>query len=265
MLPGLQTPGYLGLISGCMFSGKTSKLIELFKQYSLCDISVSVINHAGDDRYGTCDLSTHDGRRIPCTRATTLSGLENDNSIRGARVILINEGQFFPDIVPWVTARVEEEEKIVFVCGLDGDFARKGFGSWLELLPLADEVIKLTALCSSCKLHPGIFSRRLTADTNQVLIGSAQYIPVCRSCYKSKDTVSFRIQKIRAKMECVRERAIKRRENFVNKWENEYSGATRAERKQMRSVFASLDEAIGQDAQFMRVLREELRSLETTK
>lgn len=265
MLPGLQTPGYLGLISGCMFSGKTSKLIELFKQYSLCDISVSVINHAGDDRYGTYDLSTHDGRRIPCTRAMTLSGLESHDSIKSARVILINEGQFFPDIVPWVTSRVEEEEKIVFVCGLDGDFARQGFGSWLELLPLADEVTKLTALCNSCKQHPGIFSRRLTADTHQVLIGSAQYIPVCRSCYKSDDTVHFRIQKIHANMKCVRERAIQRRENFVNKWENYYCGATRAERKQMRPEFASLDEAIGHDTQLLKDLREELRSLETTK
>lgn len=265
MLPGLQTPGYLGLISGCMFSGKTSKLIELFKQYSLCDISVSVINHAGDDRYGTYDLSTHDGRRIPCTRATTLSGLESHDSIKSARVILINEGQFFPDIVPWVTYRVEEEEKIVFVCGLDGDFARQGFGSWLELLPLADEVTKLTALCSSCKLHPGIFSRRLTEDTHQVLIGSTQYIPVCRSCYKSENMVGFRIQKIRGNMKYVRERAIQRRKNFMDKWENEYSGATRAERKQMRLEFASLDEAIGQDAHFLRSLREELRALETTK
>ena len=265
MLPGLQTPGYLGLISGCMFSGKTSKLIALFKQYTLCDISVSVINHAGDNRYGESELSTHDGKRIPCARATVLSGLECDDAIRDARVILINEGQFFPDIVPWVTARVEEEERIVFVCGLDGDFSRQGFGSWLDLLPLADEVTKLTALCSSCKLHPGIFSRRLTADTHQVLIGSAQYIPVCRRCYKIEDTNGFRMQKIRANMETVQERARQRRKDYVEKWETDYCGATRAERKQMRSILASLDEAIGQDAQLLRILRDELQTLETTK
>ena len=265
MLPGLQTPGYLGLISGCMFSGKTSKLIELYKQYSLCDISVSVINHAGDDRYGTSDLSTHDGRRIPCIRATTLGGLESHDSIQNARVILINEGQFFHDIVPWVTARVEKEEKIVFVCGLDGDFARQGFGSWLDLLPLADEVTKLTALCSSCKLHPGIFSRRLTADTHQVLIGSAQYIPVCRRCYKIEDTTVFQIQKIRANMECVRGRVLQQRDTLVNKWKNDYCGATRAERKKMRPIFASLEEAMDQDTRLLKNLRDELQTLETTK
>lgn len=264
MLPGLQTPGYLGLISGCMFSGKTSKLIELFKQYTLCEISVSVINHAGDDRYGTSDLSTHDGRRIPCTRATALSGLECHDSIRDARVILINEGQFFPDIVPWVTARVEEEEKIVFVCGLDGDFARQGFGSWLDLLPLADEVTKLTALCSSCKQHPGIFSRRLTADTHQVLIGSAQYIPVCRKCYRTEDTASFRTQKIRSDMACALKESLQRRADW-DKWLKDYCGATRAERKRLRTTFVSLDEAIGQDAQLLRDLRAELQTLETTK
>lgn len=185
MLSGLDTNGYLELITGCMFSGKTSKLIELYKQYVLCDIPVAVINHAGDDRYSTTHLATHDGQKIPCTIAANLEDISSSDSIQNAKVILINEGQFFDDIVPWVTARVENEGKIVFVCGLDGDFTRKGFGNWLDLIPLADNIVKLTALCTSCKRHPGIFSHRLTDETDQVLIGNTQYTPVCRSCYKS--------------------------------------------------------------------------------
>ena len=186
MLPGLDTPGYLGLISGAMFSGKTSKLIELYKQYTLCEVDVCVINYSGDKRYSDTQLSTHDGVTIPCTWAECLEGLQHVSPVATARVILINEGQFFPDIVPWVTEQVEGYEKIIFICGLDGDFMRKGFGSWLDLIPLCDEVTKLTALCSLCKRQAGLFSKRLTEDKQQVLIGSAQYIPVCRRCYHSK-------------------------------------------------------------------------------
>ena len=185
MLSGLDTNGYLELITGCMFSGKTSKLIELYKQYDLCDIPVAVINHAGDDRYSTTHLATHDGQQIPCTITTNLEDISSSDSIQNAKVILINEGQFFSDIVPWVTACVEDEGKIVFVCGLDGDFTRTGFGNWLDLIPLADNIVKLTALCTSCKRRPGIFSHRLTDETDQVLIGNEQYTPVCRACYKS--------------------------------------------------------------------------------
>lgn len=185
MLPGLDTPGYLGLISGSMFSGKTSKLIELYKQYTLCGIPVAVINHAADNRYSTTVMSTHDGRTIPCIRAEELVGLEKDPVVAKSRVVLINEGQFFPDIVEWVKALVDVEEKIVFVCGLDGDYTRKSFGKWLDLIPLCDEVTKLTSLCMTCKRHPGIFSHRLSGDTGQILIGADQYIPVCRRCYNS--------------------------------------------------------------------------------
>jgi thymidine kinase len=263
MLPGLQTPGYLGLISGCMFSGKTSKLIELFKQYTMCEISVSVINHAGDDRYGTSELSTHDGRQIPCTRATSLSGLENHESIKNSRVVLINEGQFFPDIVPWVTARVEDEEKIVFVCGLDGDFARQGFGSWLDLLPLADEVTKLTALCSSCKLHPGIFSRRLTADTHQVLIGSAQYIPVCRRCYKMDDI--GKAEKIRASMNSIREKIHQRVKNYFEINQGPPPPCTGPEHCQWHAEHVSFRESQQRDAKLFLDLEDELKTLESTK
>ena len=192
MLPGLNTPGYLGLISGSMFSGKTSKLIELYKQYTLCDIPVVVINHAADDRYSKVDMSTHDGHVIPCIRTEQLTDLKIDPAITEARVILINEGQFFNDIVGWVRTQVDVKGKIVFVCGLDGDYNRQRFGSWLDLIPLSDEIVKLTSLCMVCKRRAGIFSHRLSSNTDQILIGNDQYIPVCRGCYKNTSTKDTR-------------------------------------------------------------------------
>jgi len=78
-------------------------------------------------------------------------------------------------------------KKKVYVCGLDGDFERKKFGSILDLIPLCDKVTKLTSLCSLCKDGTlGIFSMRLTCDKEQTLVGSDNYIPVCRMCYEKK-------------------------------------------------------------------------------
>jgi len=77
----------------------------------------------------------------------------------------------------------------VYVSGLDGDFQRKRFGQILDLIPLCDKVTKLTSLCSICKNgKPGIFSMRLTVETCQTLVGSDNYIPVCRECYDNNHT-----------------------------------------------------------------------------
>ena len=192
MLPGIDTQGYLGVVFGCMFSGKTSRLVTLYHQYTQCGVNTCVINHSSDDRYGKGDMSTHDGKRVPCVRAARLSGLETTDTVALSRVILVNEGQFFDDTVEWVTERVEKDHKIVFVCGLDGDYKRGKFGPWLDLIPLADEVTKLSALCTFCKSHPAIFSKRLTNETGQVLIGTEQYAPVCRGCYCSGEATVHR-------------------------------------------------------------------------
>jgi thymidine kinase len=77
-------------------------------------------------------------------------------------------------------------KKKIYICGLDGDFERKKFGTILDLIPLCDKVTKLTSLCSQCKDGtPGIFSMRLTSEKEQTVVGSDNYIPVCRKCYES--------------------------------------------------------------------------------
>ena len=79
--------------------------------------------------------------------------------------------------------------KKIYICGLDGDFERKKFGTILDLIPLCDKVTKLTSLCSICKNGtPGIFSMRLTHETDQTVVGSENYIPVCRKCYSNKNS-----------------------------------------------------------------------------
>ena len=183
------TESYLELIIGPMFSGKTSKLIELYKQYSFCNIPVLVINHSFDKRYTNDDniLSTHDKQVIPCVSMNNISDLVIDENINKFNVILINEGQFFEDIDIAVRKLVEVHNKIVYVCGLDGDFQRKKFGNILNLIPIADNIIKLNSLCFTCKNGTKApFTSRITDEKEQTVVGSDNYVPLCRKCYLSK-------------------------------------------------------------------------------
>ena len=183
--------GYLELIMGPMFSGKTSKLIEIYKQCEFCNISVAAINFSGDTRYSDTMLATHDMKMIPCIRGTSIhkilhgdNGDDNTEQLNRADVILINEGQFFRDVVEHVRYWVETCGKRIYVCGLDGDFERNAIGNLLELVPMCDKIEKLTSLCSNCKNGTrAIFSYRITNEKAQIVIGSSNYIPVCRNCY----------------------------------------------------------------------------------
>ena len=198
-----QSTASLELFLGPMYSGKTSKLLEIYKQCSFCNIPVAVINHCADTRYHESMLSTHDKVMIPCIQTQKLSDIWNNIDInqtftnnaskhiklRTAEVILINEGQFFDDLYSCVNDMLCEKKK-VYVAGLDGDFERNRFGQILDLIPICDSVTKFKSLCSICKNGaPGIFSLRLTKEKQQTLIGSDNYIPVCRNCYESNQRV----------------------------------------------------------------------------
>jgi thymidine kinase len=148
-------------------------------------------------------ISSHDKIMAPCFQANKLDDIwtnngiaemDNDynikayNMLRNSDVILINEGQFFPDLYEVVVDMLNNKKK-VYVCGLDGDFERKKFGAMLDLIPLCDKVNKLTSLCSLCRDGTrGIFSMRLTDEKEQTVVGSDNYIPVCRNCYSKKNS-----------------------------------------------------------------------------
>jgi thymidine kinase len=188
---------YLELFIGPMFSGKTSKLVEIYKQCIFCNIPVAVINHSIDKRYDDSLLSTHDKVMIPCIQTnklkdiwyygtseqTTLARLDDSVKLVNADVIIINEGQFFEDLLPAVEHMLQHNKKI-YVGGLDGDFERKKFGQILDIIPLCDKVTKMTSLCGICKNGTaGIFSKRISLEKEQTVVGSDNYIPVCRACY----------------------------------------------------------------------------------
>lgn len=190
--------GYLEIIKGPMFSGKTTRILDIYKKYKFCDIQTMVINYSKDNRYSNEMLSSHDKIMIPCIKALKLNDIVNLNrngsqeepalyntKFNDSKAILINEGQFFSDIVEWVTVAVEKYHKNVYVCGLNTDFMRNKFGNWLELESISDNVVMLQSFCSNCKKRPAIFSHRLSNESEIEVIGSDCYIPVCRKCYKT--------------------------------------------------------------------------------
>lgn len=180
----------LELVVGPMFSGKTSRLVELYRQCKLCDMSVVAINYDQDCRYtDNTEISTHNGAKIPCISCGKyLSTLyENLTTPDGhfPSTILINEGQFFEDLVEWVKQIMSHPGvRLIHICGLDGDFQQKKFGNVLDLVPLCDSITKLKGICKICKTpNKGIFTKRIVDGKETELIGgSDKYISVCRNC-----------------------------------------------------------------------------------
>ena len=179
-----QNIGYLKIILGSMFAGKTTELIKEYRRHDCL-----FINHKIDNRYVSEEnkTSTHDRIIINSINVgdNLLDFFKNENYLSRYDVILINEGQFFTDLYKFVDYIVNKLNKKVYVCGLDGDFQRKKIGSILDIIPLCDDVIKIKAICSNCKINDGMFTYRLSDEKKQVVVGSSNYSAVCRKCYNS--------------------------------------------------------------------------------
>jgi thymidine kinase len=183
--------GYLEIILGPMFSGKTTRLIRLYHDFSTNGKTPMVINYAEDRRYHDTMLSTHDKNTIPCLFAHQIKDLLTQIEDENPDIILINEGQFFDDIYETVLTLVDQMKKQVFVCGLDGDFRRKPFGRFLELIPVCDNIVKLVGQCSNCGNKNACFTHRLSDNRlDQVFIGgSKEYSALCRPCFLNTGTI----------------------------------------------------------------------------
>jgi thymidine kinase len=178
--------GYLEIILGPMFAGKTTKLIEKYRECIFLSKKVCVINYEEDKRYDNEKLSSHDLIKIDSVNLKQLSDIFDNNENLDAEVFLINEGQFFKDLDKVVIHLVENMKKSVYIYGLDGDYKRERFGKMLDLIPLSNKVEKLTALCNICRDGTkAYFTKRITKDTSQKLIGTDNHIAVCRNCYNN--------------------------------------------------------------------------------
>ena len=181
--------GSLQLFVGPMYAGKTSKLIETYEECIDSENRVIVLTHSDEIRYSIDKLSTHDQKKIDCFKYDTITSFINDkaDAIKECKVILIDEGQFFKDLLE-ILPLINQLHKHVYVFGLDGDFKRNKFGQILDLIPHCDRIQKLHAKCNVCS-NQAIFSHRTNDSSEQVLIGNESvYQPLCRECYNSKQS-----------------------------------------------------------------------------
>lgn len=180
--------GSLHIVCGPMFSGKTSFIINAYSQLIKDPRNVPIIlNHNVDIRYDTDKhglVTSHNGDTAKCVRVDNIQEFLVTDDINQYTHVFINEGQFFGDLYNSVKYLVEECNKHVYIGALDGDFNREVFGDTLKLVPFADSVTKLKSRCkyNGCT-QDALFSYRLTNEQAQTVVGSSNYIPVCRRCY----------------------------------------------------------------------------------
>lgn len=171
------------LITGCMFSGKTTALINEAKMNKLLNKKVLMINYILDTRYSDSDkMVTHDLISVDCLPVE--KNLLKCAISTDIDVICINEGQFFENLVYFCVGMCNIGKEI-YVSGLDGDYLKRPFGEILNLIPHCDTVTKMYALCMNCKNGTkACFTKKMTNSDSLIEIGSSEmYMPVCRKCY----------------------------------------------------------------------------------
>ncbi|XP_075436122.1 thymidine kinase, cytosolic [Ascaphus truei] len=175
--------GQIQVIFGPMFSGKSTELIRRVRRFQIAQYKCLVIKYARDTRYSKEMVATHDRTTMDSVSACQLVDVLPE--ARVSSVIGIDEGQFFSDIVEFCE-EMANEGKTVIVAALDGTFQRKAFGDILSLVPLAESVVKLNAVCMEC-YREAAYTKRRGAETEVEVIGGAdKYQSVCRPCYFRK-------------------------------------------------------------------------------
>lgn len=186
--------GSIELIIGCMWSGKTTELLRRVKRIqSITDEpkKILLVNHSIDKRYSIDGTATsHDGAAVYGSSVANITAEHLSDVMRSphynkATVIAIDEAQFFSDLSSIVQVMCENDGKQVIASGLNGDSNRKKFGQLLDLIPVADDITFLSALCKKCKDGTrAVFSRataKRCAAVTAVGVGSDElYVPVCR-------------------------------------------------------------------------------------
>tara|TARA_B100001093_G_C26485496_1_gene866729 strand:+ start:43 stop:621 length:579 start_codon:yes stop_codon:yes gene_type:complete len=176
--------GYLTLILGPMFAGKTTYLLKEIEKYETIysKNKILVINHMSDNRYANNKISSHDKKMYPCLKKNKLNDITS-RELEGKEIIVIDEGQFFTDIDEMVRTFINDNNLKIIVGGLNGTFQQKKFdtSNILNLIPFADNVIHLKSKCYKCGMEAS-FSKRIINDNQEILVGNNNYQPCCRKC-----------------------------------------------------------------------------------
>ena len=173
--------GWIEVICGSMFSGKTEELIRRLKRAQIAHQQTEIFKPAIDVRYAIDDIVSHDASRIRCTPVESSGSIQLMAS--GVTVVGIDEAQFFDDGLIDVVEQLALSGSRVIVAGLDMDFTGRPFGPMPALLSRAEYITKLHAICMQCG-DIAAYSFRKSGSNEKVLLGEKDlYEPRCRDCF----------------------------------------------------------------------------------
>lgn len=176
-----QRRGWIEVICGSMFSGKTEELIRRLKRVRIAEQSVEIFKPARDTRYSINEVVSHDARSIPSHAIQSPSEILSVSAT--IDVIGIDEAQFFDDTLIAVCETLALRGHRVIIAGLDMDFRGRPFGPMPGLLAVAEYVTKLHAICNHCG-NLATHTYRLTTDAETVVLGEKDiYEARCRHCF----------------------------------------------------------------------------------
>lgn len=173
--------GWIEVICGSMFSGKTEELIRRMKRAQFANQKLVLFKPIIDDRYHTENVVSHQGsslKAIPVNESKEILDLWKNE-----KVVAIDEAQFFDEGIIDVCNELAKKGTRVILAGLDMDYKGVPFGPMPNLLSIAEYVTKVHAICVSCG-NLAQYSHRTANETGQVLVGAVEkYQPLCRACY----------------------------------------------------------------------------------
>ena len=173
--------GFIEVIAGSMFSGKTEELIRRLKRAKIANQKVEIYKPIVDTRYSDSEVVSHDANSITSTPVPTASQILLLAS--NVEVVGIDEAQFFDDGLVEVCNELANRGIRVIIAGLDMDFRGKPFGPIPDLFAIADYVTKVHAICTRCGSLAQYSYRKSDAEKLVVLGEKDEYEPLCRICY----------------------------------------------------------------------------------
>ena len=178
-----KSNGWIEVICGSMFSGKTEELIRRLRRAEFANQELILFKPKIDNRYSKKNVVSHSGNVFEAVLVEKAA--EIMNHIGDHKVVAIDEAQFFDDEIVSVCESLSGSGIRVVLAGLDMDYTGKPFGPMPNLLSVAEYVTKVHAICVSCG-NLAQFSHRTVEEKSQVLVGAVEkYQPLCRACFNN--------------------------------------------------------------------------------
>jgi len=178
---GDENRGWIEVIAGPMFSGKTEELLRRLRRAKIAQVRMAIFKPHIDIRYGQNKIVSHDANYFPSLPVKKASDIRKN--VGNAELVAIDETQFFDEEIVDVCEELALNGTRVICTGLDMDYMGRPFGSMPQILSIANYVTKIHAICMSCG-HPATHSFRKVKDNEQVVLGELEtYEARCRKCF----------------------------------------------------------------------------------